>query len=263
MSPRPRSALLLLVPAALFLLALTGPVLAPYGAGELVGVPFSTAHGGFLGTDHLGRDAWSRVLHGGRPIVVVPVVATMLATLVGGSLGVLAAALGRRTGGAVMRVLDVVVVLPPVLVLLVLLSRSEDRTATLVATVVIVSTPFVARFARAAAVPVLTSGYVEQATAMGAGRVTVLVREVVPNLAGPLLADAGLRFVGAVYLVASAGFLGYGPTSPATDWGSMIAENIDGAALNPWPVVAPCIAVAALTVTSNLAADRVARRIAR
>lgn len=201
------------------------------------------------------------MLHGGRPIVLIPVVATGLATLVGGSLGILAAALGPRGSSAIIRVLDVLVMLPPILVLLILLSRGQNRSVTVIAAIVIVTVPFVARYIRAVALPVLASGYVEQALSMGDNRLTVFVREVVPNLAVPLLADAGLRLVGAVYLVAAAGFLGYGPTSPATDWGSMIAENIEGARLNAWPVVVPCVAIAVLTVSGNLAADRLSRGI--
>lgn len=255
---------LALLLGAVVLVAVSGPLLAPYGLGETVDIPF-TPPGGWppLGTDHLGRDVWSRLLHGGRAIVVVPLVATAAATVLGGVLGLVTAAGGRRAGGALMRFLDVVAVLPPVLVLLVLLHRFDGRSSALVLAVVVVTTPFVARFTRAAALPILASGYVEQAVATGERRLAVLAREVVPNLTGPVLADAGLRFVGAIYLAASAGFLGFGPAPPGTDWGSMIAENIEGARLNPWAVVAPCTAIALLTVPANLLADRVARWVAR
>lgn len=256
---------LLAVPLALAVLAAAaGPWFAPHGLGETVDLPYTDPGGGaLLGTDHLGRDVWSRVLHGGRPIVVVPVVATAVATVLGGLAGMVAAATGRRARAAVMAVLDVMVVLPPLLVLLVLLYRFGARPWVLVVAVVTVTTPFVARYTRAAAAPILASGYVETALAMGERRLVVWCREVVPNLVGPVVADAGLRFVGAIYLVASAGFLGFGADRRRTDWGAMIAENIDGARLNPWAVVAPCVAIAGLTVSANLLADRAARRRAR
>lgn len=246
-------------------LAVLGPVMAPRAPTEIVGAPFSRpgARVSFLGTDHLGRDVLSRVFHGGRSLVLVPLAGTALATLLGGSLGVLAAGAGRRAQTALIRCLDVLIVLPPVLVLLVLLNTSAPRALVLVATIVLVTTPFAARYARAAAEPLLRSGYVEHALASGDRRAAVLVRDVAPNLTGPLLADTGLRYVGAVYLVASAGFLGYGPAGQGVDWGSMIAENASGANLNVWAVVAPCAALALLTVSANLVADRLARRWAR
>lgn len=263
---RPRCATMALAVPALAVLAVMaiGPIVAPHGAAETLEAPFTRSSNSWpLGTDHLGRDVWSRLLHGGRAIIGLPLLATLMASLIGGVLGVAACASPRRTGALVMRSLDVVVVLPPVLVLLVLLNRSPGRSWVLVVAVVVVTTPFAARYAQSAATPILASGYVEQALATGEGRAAVLRREVVPNLAGPLLADTGLRFVGAIHLAAAAGFLGFGPAPPATDWGSMIAENIDGAGLNPWAIVAPCLAIALLTVPTNLLADRFAQRVAR
>ena len=93
--------------------------------------------------------------------------------------------------------------------------------------------------------------------------VPFLVRDVVPNLARPLLADAGLRFIGAIYLVAAAGFLGFGPPPPSTDWGSMISENVGGAGLNSRATIGPSLMVLLLTIPTNLLADRYARQVAR
>lgn len=243
---------------AVVVLALAGPWIAPHGAAETVGPPYRPPGDvGVLGTDHLGRDLWSKILHGGRTVVVLPLLATAVATTLGAALGVVTST-GRLGGRAVQRGLDVLVVLPPMLVLLLLLYGLDDRSAAIVAAIVLVSTPFVARFTRAAVAPILASGYVESAVALGEGRIAVLAREVAPNLTGPLLADAGARFVGAVYLAAAAGFLGFG--AGETDWGTLIADNLDGARLNPWGVVAPCLAVIALTVPANLVADGIARR---
>jgi peptide/nickel transport system permease protein len=246
-------------------LALLGPAVAPRSATEIVGVPFTRDPGGAspLGTDHLGRDVLSRLLHGGRSLVLVPLAGTVLATVLGGTLGVLAASTGRRPQTVLSRCLDVLIVLPPVLVLLVLLNTGAPRTLVLVATIVLVTTPFAARYARAAAEPLLHTGYVEHELAAGGRLLGVLVRDVVPNLAGPLLADTGLRYVGAVYLTASAGFLGYGPAGAGADWGSMIAENMPGAGLNVLAVLAPCAALVLFTVSANLLADRLAHRWAR
>ena len=256
----PVTVALCVVLLAVLLLAVFGPMIAPHDRGEVVSLPFDTEVGVF-GTDHLGRDVLSRILHGGRPIVIIPVVATALATLIGGVLGVAAAALQRDD--VIMRVMDVFAVIPSILVALVLFHRFGAQHWVLALAVIIASIPFTTRYARSAAFPIIHSAYVEQARMIGESAPIILIRDVVPNLARPLLADAGLRFIGAIYLVAAAGFLGFGPPPPSTDWGSMISENIGGAGLNPWATIAPSIMVLLLTIPTNLLADRFARQVAR
>ena len=256
----PVTVALCVVLLAVLLLAVFGPVIAPHDRGAVVSLPFDTEVGVF-GTDHLGRDVLSRILHGGRPIVIIPVVATALATLIGGVLGVAAAALQRDD--VIMRVMDVFAVIPSILVALVLFHRFGAQHWVLALAVIIASIPFTTRYARAVAFPIIHSAYVEQARMIGESAPIILIRDVAPNLARPLLADAGLRFIGAIYLVAAAGFLGFGPPPPSTDWGSMISENIGGAGLNPWATIAPSIMVLLLTIPTNLLADRFARQVAR
>lgn len=256
----PVTVALCVVLLAVLLLAVFGPMIASHDRGAVVSLPFDTEVGVF-GTDHLGRDVLSRILHGGRPIVIIPIVATALATLIGGVLGVAAAALQRDD--VIMRVMDVFAVIPSILVALVLFHRFGAQHWVLALAVIIASIPFTTRYARAVAFPIIHSAYVEQARMIGESAPIILIRDVVPNLARPLLADAGLRFIGAIYLVAAAGFLGFGPPPPSTDWGSMISENIGGAGLNPWATIAPSIMVLLLTIPTNLLADRFARQVAR
>ncbi|MDE0653649.1 MAG: ABC transporter permease [bacterium] len=241
------------------LVALAGPLMAPHSESEVVALPYEGSAGWF-GTDYLGRDVLSRILHGGRPIILIPVIATALSTLVGAVLGVAAAAL--RRDDVIMRAIDIFAVIPAILVALVLFHRFGAQAWVLTLAVVISSIPFTTRFARSAAYPILSSGYIEQARMIGEPLPAILVRDVLPNLVRPVLADAGLRFIGAIYLVAAAGFLGFGPPPPSTDWGSMISENIGGAGLNPWGVIAPSLMVLLLTIPTNLLADRFARRVA-
>lgn len=256
----PLTLALLMVLLAVLFLAIFGPLIAPHDKGEVVSLPFDPEVGVF-GTDHLGRDVLSRILHGGRPIVIIPVVATALATMIGGMLGVAAAAL--RRDDVIMRVMDVFAVIPSILVALVLFHRFGAQHWVLALAVIIASIPFTTRYARAAAFPIIHSAYVEQARMIGESALTILVRDVLPNLVRPLLADAGLRFIGAIYLVAAAGFLGFGPPPPSTDWGSMISENIGGAGLNPWATIAPSLMVLVLTIPINLLADRFAQQVSR
>lgn len=127
----------------------------------------------------------------------------------------------------------------------------------------VASVPFVARFTRAVATPVLASDYVLAARLGGDGWPTVFVHEVVPNLAAPLLADAGARFIGSLYLVAAAGFLGFSPLGGDLDWATMVQAGLEGLRLNPWASLAPALVIAAITVPANLLVDRQLRRMLR
>ncbi|MEO1059930.1 MAG: ABC transporter permease [Actinomycetota bacterium] len=240
------------------LLALVGPLLAPQPVGRTVGRPFDGSGGGWLGTGVLGVDLWSELLHGGRRIVLAPVVITLVATLVGTTIGAFMAA--SRTAGRVLRALDVVAVLPPLLVLLLLLYRFGESVLVVGISVVLVSAPYIARYMRSVAEPVLASDYVLQAQLVGEPRRVILWRHVLPNLTGPVLADAALRVAGTVYVVAAASFLGFGPAPPSTDWAVMINEGTAGATLNAWAVVAPALAIGAFAVSLNLLGDRLAAR---
>lgn len=260
--PRPRVDVWVVVSSALLAttlaMALLGPLLAPEDLGRSVGRPFDPDAGGWLGTGALGKDLWSELLHGGRRIVLAPVVITLIATLVGTAIGALMAA--SQSANRVLRVLDVVAVLPPLLVLLLLLYRFGESVLVLGVSVVLVSAPYVARYMRSVAEPVLASDYVLQAQLVGEPRRVILWRHVLPNLTGPVLADAALRVAGTVYVVAAASFLGFGPAPPATDWAVMVNDGAAGTNLNAWAIVAPAVAIGAFAVSLNLLGDRLATR---
>lgn len=242
-------------------LAVIGPWIAPHATGTTLGRPFDPHGPGLLGTGAVGRDVWSRLLHGGRRIVLVPILITALSTLVGTALG-LAMAISRRTASA-LRALDLLVAFPPVLLLLVLLYRFGGSLFVIGVAVVVLNAPYVARFIRAAAEPVLDSEYVQHARLVGESGWSILWHHVLPNVSGQVLADAALRVAGTIYVVAAASFLGFGPASPGTDWAGMVNEGLAGVDLNLWAVVAPASAIAGLTVPVNLLADQVARRVGR
>ncbi|ANY08118.1 ABC transporter permease [Pseudonocardia sp. HH130630-07] len=245
----------------LLLVILAGPELAPHTATAPVGPPYTPpGAGGLLGTDHLGRDVASRVLHGGRPMLLTSV----LAALAGSGLGVLAgvttalAAPGRRwVETVVVRPLDMLAALPPILVLLLVLTALPGRGG-LVLAVVLSGVPLSARITRAAAEQVVGRAHVEVAVARGESWGWLLGREVLPLVAGTVLADVGIRFVTAVYLVAAAGFLGLGTS--ASDWGLLIVEALPGAALQPWALLTPVLGIALLAVAANLGSDGPLRR---
>jgi peptide/nickel transport system permease protein len=249
--------------AVITVLAVVGPFLAPHPAGVSSAAPFA-APGDPLapqapwGTDALGRDVLSQVLHGGRSLVLLPVGAALAATTLGTAAGLW---LGWHGGIAVrgaLRALDLLLALPPVLVLLTVLHTTGWGTLQLVTLAVLVGVPFTTRVVSAATAPLRRAGYVEAALALGDPVPTVLRREVLPVLLPTVLTDLGLRIVSAVYLVAAASVLGFGNPPPATDWATQLQQNLEGAELNPWATVVPAVLIAGFCVSVNLGLDRLA-----
>ncbi|MFI7129713.1 ABC transporter permease [Nonomuraea sp. NPDC050153] len=240
------------------LVILVGPEVAPHSATAPVGPPYSPpGAGGPLGTDQLGRDVLSRMLHGGRPLLLTSLISALAGAGLGALAGLFTALGGRRRQAVIMRPLDALAAVPPILVLLLVLTALPNR-AGLVLAVVLSSAPLSARVARAAAEQVVGRAHLEAAIARGEGWGWLLGREVLPLVAGTLLADLGIRFVTAVYLVAAAGFLGLSASS--SDWGLLIVEALPGATLQPWALLVPVLGIAAIAVAANLAADAMSRK---
>jgi peptide/nickel transport system permease protein len=242
-------------------MATIGPVLAPHSATAPVGAPYALPGDvGLLGTDHLGRDVLSRVLIGAQPVLVTSLLAAALGSSVGVLIGLAAALLGARrkwAEGVLLRPLDAIAALPPILVLLLAVTAQPGR-AGIVLAVAVAGAPLSARVIRAAAAPVVSRGHVEAAIARGESTAWLLGRELLPLVAGPVVADLGLRFVMSVYLVTAAGFLGL--TAGTPDWGVQIVEALPGAGLQPAALAAPVVLVALLAVSVNLLADNVLQR---
>jgi peptide/nickel transport system permease protein len=260
----PTGLLGLVLLAAILALALLGPFFAPHSPDEPIGVPLTgPADGQPLGTDFLGRDVLSRVLWGGRSVLLLAGAATLLAYLVGGTLGLVAGYDRRLLDGVLMRAADVLLSVPPLIFLLVLATGAGTSAVVLVLGVALVQAPLVARVVRTATLEQSVRGFVEAAVARGESTAAVIRREILPNIAGPIAADAGLRFTYSILLVASVNFLGLGLQPPAADWALIVSENRSGLDLNPYVVLVPALLVALLTIGLNLVGDSVARTLGR
>ncbi|MDT4989473.1 MAG: peptide/nickel transport system permease protein [Micromonosporaceae bacterium] len=246
--------------------ALVGPWLAPHSPTAVVGLPYSlpgTVDGAPLGTDYLGRDVLSRVLNGGLAVVTTGVVATVASSLLGAAIGLTAALYAPRrpwVDGVLIRTLDAVTAIPPLLLLLLIVAALPGHLSVVLA-VVVTGVPLTARVLRASAASVVQRSHVEVALARGERLPWLIGREVLPLVSAPLLADAGIRFVQSVYAVVAIGFLGLG--TGAADWGVLISEAMPGATLQPWALAVPVLIVAALAVATNVLADDVGRRSRR
>ncbi|MGV9778348.1 ABC transporter permease subunit [Streptosporangium sp. NPDC003464] len=254
-----------LVPAGLIAaIALVGPLLAPHAIDAPVAAPYALPGPGVpLGADELGRDVLSRLLAGGRDLLLTSLAVACAVTVAAAALGT-AAALRPALGRLVERLADLMILLPAVLaVLLVVLSWRGGGRVALVTAAVVVSLPYAVRMVAGAAAPIAGSGYVEAAAAGGERLPQLIWREVLPNLRATLLVLLGLRFVAAVYVVTTAAFLEVGPEPPAADWALMVRENAPGILLNPWAVVVPSLAIGVLALSVQAAAEVLAPRPGR
>jgi peptide/nickel transport system permease protein len=221
--------------------------------GAEVFAPISAAH--WLGTDYLGRDMLARVIEGARYTVGVAFVATVLASGTGTLLALLAAASGRWIDAVLSRSLDTLTAIPSKMFALLMVAGFGSSVTMLIVTAAIIYMPGAYRIARSLAVNINALDYVTVARTRGEGTLYVMLREILPNIAGPILADLGLRFVYIVLLLAGLSFLGLGVQPPAADWGSLVRENIGALADGGASVIAPSLAIASVTIAVNLVID--------
>jgi ABC-type dipeptide/oligopeptide/nickel transport system permease subunit len=243
-------------------LALVGPFFAPHAPDETIGLPgMPASRAALLGTDFLGRDVLSRVLWGGRSVLALATIATVLAYAGGVCIGLVAGYARAWSETVLMRTMDAMRVFPPLLFLLMLISGLGTGTAVLVLGVALVQVPGIARLMYTATLQTTGRGYVEAAVARGETTIAILRREILPNALVPLIADAGLRFTFSILFVAGVTFLSLGLQPPAADWALMINENRDIVSLNPWVILVPAVLLAALTIGINLLGDAVSRSL--
>jgi peptide/nickel transport system permease protein len=243
------------------LMAIFGPMLAPYRYDQIIRgaarQPPSAAHP--FGTDQLGRDVFSRVLWGARDIITLPALATALSVVLGAGLGLFIGYRGGWLDEVVSRVLDALLAIPALVLALVMLGTLGASQAGILVVITLLYTPIVARVVRSAALNVRGAGYIEAARLRGESLWYILFREILPGVLPALTVEAALRFSYAIFLTASLGFLGLGVQPPSPDWGRMINEARGGYAQMPWALWFPAGAIMLLVVGVNLLSDGLRR----
>lgn len=247
------------------LAAVLGPWLVSYSAVATgtsnVFEPISAKH--WLGTDFLGRDMLALVIQGARFTIGVALVTTLLASGTGTVLALLAAASGKWIDTVLSRGLDTLTAIPSKMFALIMVAGFGSSVPILVVTAAIIYVPGAYRMARSLAVNINALDYVTVARARGEGTLYIMLREILPNILGPMMADLGLRFVYIVLLLASLSFLGLGIQPPAADWGSLVRENIGALPMGGSSVIVPALAIASLTISVNLVIDNLPGRSVR
>src|SRR5215207_6030443 len=250
-------------------IAVFGPFLVPYGYAQMgTGAPLSGmswAHP--FGVDQLGRDVFSRVVHGAHLVILLSLSGTAIGLLVGAVLGLLSGYLGGWFDNLLQRLLEALISIPfLVLALIAIASAGPELSGNpwlVVLVVALVYAPRIARMARAAAIDIATRDFVTVARLRGERAWSVMRRELLPNATSVLLVEFALRAGYAPVLIGSLGFLGFGLRPPTPEWGLMISENRALLIISPITVLGPGLALASLVVGLNLFTEGLARILGR
>ena len=211
----------------------------------------------YLGSDYLGRDTLSRTLFGARTTIGISLASTLLAYLVGVTLGIAAAVGGTVLDSALSRVNDAFLSMPSIMLALVVIAAIGSTIPILILLTGLIYATSVFRIARALGLDVMVSDFVEAARVRGEGLWWIITREILPNVAMPMATDFGLRFVYVILFISSLSFLGLGVQPPQSDWGSMVRENLSGLPYGSIAPLVPALAIATLTIAINLIVDDV------
>lgn len=256
---RNRPAMLGLVCVVVFIgAAILAPVIAPYGPleGTLADryQPPSATH--LLGTDTQGRDELSRVLYGAQVSLQVGVIAVIMALLMGGLIGAVAGGIGGRVDAVLMRIVDVLLAIPGILLAIGIIAWQGRGMFQLMLAIAVTYVPVFARLLRGSLLALREADYVTAARSIGAGRLRILVRHLLPNALTPLIVSATLVLATAIIDIAGLGFLGLGPPDPRTaEWGTMLTDARKYLQVAPWLVYFPGLAIVVSAIGFNLVGD--------
>ena len=236
--------------------AIFAPFLTAFGETEIVGPEFDVWGDEFiLGTDGLGRDMLTRLLFGARNTVGIAFITTMLAFAIGGIMGLLAAIYTGWFDQVASRVVDVLMAIPQLIFALMLLTIFGTSIPILIIVIATLDATRIFRVTRAVSLNVVVLDYFEAARLRGERIFWLCIREILPNITAPLLAEFGLRFCFVFLMIAALSFLGLGIQPPTADWGSMVRENAVLITYGDITPILPAIAIAVLTLGVNFLVD--------
>ena len=260
---RPSGKIGLVMVTAHLVLALIGPWVVPYDFTEMNAALMLSGPTGdhWLGTDHLGRDTLTRTVLGGREAILVTGIATPLAVLWGGLVGVFFGLAGGRLDEVLMRIVDAFLSLPWILKMLVLIVTFGTGIEVLIPTLAFFYGIPVIRIARAATHDVVARDFVQAARARGHRHLAIIWRELLPNVRDALLVEGAMRWSWMLLAFSSLSFLGFGVSPPTPDWGLMIADARGFMSFSPLGVLAPMIGLSSLIIGINLTADALAKAL--
>jgi peptide/nickel transport system permease protein len=238
------------------LVAVAAPVLAPHGPAAQIAKPLLPPGTDYLaGTDELGRDELSRLIHGARVSLYVGALAVLLALAVGGTSGVVAGFRGGVVDDATMRVMDVLLSLPPFVMAIAVTAVLGPSMTNVMVAIGLVYSPTFARVARGPTLAIVQRPFIEAARALGAPGPRIVLSHVLPNVTAPILVQATVSLSQAILLEAALSFLGLGTQPPTPSWGLMLSNARQYMLIDPWIAVLPGFAIALTVLGFNLLGD--------
>jgi peptide/nickel transport system permease protein len=263
MASRPSGAIGLAIVLIHLFIAVSSPWLVPFDykaiSSLLILSPPDAVH--WWGTDHLGRDVFTRTLLGGREAILVTLIATPLAVVWGGFVGIYLGLVGGKSDDVLMRLVDAFLALPWILKMLLMIATFGTGLGVLIPTLAFFYGIPVIRIARAAAHNVVARDFVLAARARGHGRLATIRRELLPNVLDALLVEGAMRWSWMLLAFSSLSFLGFGVSPPTPDWGLMVADSRTFLAIAPWSGLFPIAALSSLIIGINLTADALAKTL--
>ena len=244
-------------------IALLAPVLAPYGPSQIFSdsltLPPFWSEGGssayLLGTDDLGRDVLSRLIHGARVSLFVGVSIVLISTIVGTSLGLIAGYFGGKVDSVIMRFIDILMAYPSILLAIIVVSVIGPGMTNAISAVAIVNIPSFTRLVRANVLEVKKRQFVMAAKTFGASPIRIMLKEILPNCMATLIVQTTLGLSEGILSTAALGFLGLGVQPPTPEWGIMLSDARPYIESSPWLVTLPGLCILAVVLGLNLFGD--------
>lgn len=246
----------ILIVVVFLVVAIVGPMIAPYSESTTVGETWAPPSPEFwLGTDNLGRDILSRIIYGARMTIGIAVLCTCLSFVIGTLFGLFSSVGSAIVDNILSRIVDILLSIPVLIFALIVLSALGSSMPVLILTIALIDAPRVFRVVRTLAVNVRAQDFVEVAWLRGEKKWWLMTHEILPNILPPMISELGLRFCFNFLIVAGLSFLGLGVQPPYADWGGMVRENGQAITFGISAPLWPALAIGLMTIGINLVVD--------